>query len=48
MSMKWEVELRYPGEDDEDEDVFVPDEDDFLDCVTCPEEACFGDWLSPA
>jgi hypothetical protein len=46
MSYKWETELRELPEDDENDDVFSPDEEDFLDFCPCPVEACFGDWMS--
>ncbi len=47
MSMKWEVDLRIACEDDDSDDVFLPDEDEeFFDLLSCPREACLGDCLS--
>lgn len=46
MPMMWEINSRNPCEDDENDDVFCPDDEDFLDATPCVSEACFGDWMS--
>lgn len=49
MSMKWEVELREPMEDDESDDAFQSDdEEDFLDYCQCASDPCLSDWMSLA
>ena len=48
MPMKWEIETREPCEDDDSDDVFLADEDDYLDCHPGVSEACFGDWFRQA
>lgn len=50
MSMKWEVELREPMEDDESDDAFQSDDDEesFLDYCQCASDPCLSDWMSLA